>query len=69
MGTYDEVIGVLKEHSLLSNKENCIIFVGMNMNDFDEKHMQSLIEGVNPQLEITFMNGQQYVYDLIIGLV
>ncbi len=69
VGTYDEVIGVLKEHSLLSNKENCIIFVGMNMNDFDEKHMQSLIEGVNPQLEITFMNGQQYVYDLIIGLV
>ena len=39
------------------------------MNDFDEKHMQSLIEGVNPQLEITFMDGQQYVYDLIIGLV
>ena len=69
VGTYDEVFCVLKEHSLLSGKENCIIFTGMDIGNFDEAHTQSLIEEINPQLEIAFVNGQQRVYNLIIGLV
>ena len=67
--TYDEVMHVLNEHCLLSNKEICIIFTGVDMGNFDEEHMQSIIEGLNPQLEVAFVNGQQRIYDLIIGLV
>lgn len=69
VGTYDEVIGILKEHSLLVNKENCIIFTGMDIRNLDEEHMQFLIRSINPQLEVTFVDGHQRVYDLIIGLV
>lgn len=69
VASYDKVIDVLNEHSLLANKENCIIFTGMDINNFNEEHMQSLIEGINPQLEVAFVDGKQRIYDLIIGLV
>ena len=69
VGSYDRVVEVLGEHSLLSGKENCIVFTGMDARNLDEEHIQNIIEGINPQLEVAFVDGQQRVYDLIIGLV
>lgn len=66
---YDDVIRVLKEQSLLEDKENCIVFTGADAAGLDEQHMQGLIEAENPRLEIAFVDGQQRIYDLIIGLV
>ena len=65
----EDVVNVLREHSFLSDKENCIIFTGKDMINFDEENMRRLIEAINPQLELAFVDGQQRVYDLIIGLV
>lgn len=67
--TYDDVIETLREKSLLANREACIVFTGMDATDFDEQHMQNRIEGICPGLEIAFVDGQQRVYNLIIGLV
>ena len=69
VASYDDVIGVINEHSFLANKETCIIFTGMETNNFSEERIQSLIEEINPQLEVAFVDGKQRVYNLIIGLV
>ena len=69
VSTYDAVIDILKEHSLLANKENCIVFTGLSANGLDEAQIQSRIEEINPQLEVAFVDGKQRIYDLIIGLV
>ena len=69
VASYDEVINILMEHSLLDNKENCIILTGLDTNNFNKEHIQSLIQGINSQLDVAFVEGKQRVYDLIIGLV
>jgi dihydroxyacetone kinase-like predicted kinase len=67
--TYEDVVTVLSEKNLLSEFENCIIFKGIDLQNFDEQKMQKLIENANSELEISFVDGQQRVYDLVIGLV
>ena len=67
--TYEDIVTVLSEKNLLSDFENCIIFTGMDLQNFNEQQMQKLIEKANSQLEISFVDGQQRVYDLVIGLV
>lgn len=67
--SYDEAITTLCERGLFADKENCIIFTGADIVDFDEEYMRSLIADHSPSMEIAFADGRQRVYDLIIGLV
>ena len=67
--TYEDVVDVLCKKSLLSEKETCIIFTGMDVKDLDADRMQSLIEAAYPQMAVAYADGRQRIYDLIIGLV
>ena len=38
----EDVVNILREHSFLSDKENCIIFTGKDIINFDEENMRRL---------------------------
>jgi len=65
---YQQTVGVLTESGVFEESENCIVFTGLDAKTFDaDAYEQGLREqGV---LDVSFVDGQQRIYDLIIGVI
>lgn len=60
---------VLAEKSVFEEAEGCIIFTGMGLKDFDQSQYEALLKEKAGDIEVSFMDGQQRIYDLIIGVL
>ncbi|MBO5789458.1 MAG: hypothetical protein J6R42_05895, partial [Clostridia bacterium] len=67
--TYLDVVQVLLDRHLLENAEMCIVFCGKDAIGFSEEEFQKAVEAQSPMLEVAFVEGNQRIYDLIIGVV
>lgn len=66
---YQQVVKVLKDKKVFEQVENCIIFTGMDLKDFDQEQYERLLREMSDGAEISFVDGQQRIYDLIIGVI
>lgn len=69
VGSYDEAIAKLMTNGFFEEKETCIVFIGSGAENFDQYHYEQLIGEQYPDMEISFIEGNQRIYDLIIGVV
>lgn len=69
VGSYDDAIRDLMKNGFFEDKETCIVFIGGEAENFDQYHCELLIGEQYPDMEISFVEGNQRIYDLIIGVV
>lgn len=66
---YYEIIDCLKNKQVFETVENCMIFTGSTLKELDLAQYEQALREKFPSLEVFFVDGQQRIYDLIIGVV
>lgn len=66
---YNQIIDVLDRKEVFEMVENCMVFTGENLKDFDLQQYEKLLKDKVSGLEVSFIDGKQRIYDLIIGVV
>jgi dihydroxyacetone kinase-like predicted kinase len=66
---YYQILDVLAEKSVFQTAENCMIFTGACLEEFDESRYEQAIKEKYPDVEVSYMDGQQRIYDLIFGVI
>ena len=66
---YAQIIDVLVEKSVFEEAEGCMIFTGLGLKAFDQEEYERLLKEKVGDMEVSFMDGQQRIYDLIIGVL
>lgn len=66
---YQQIIDVLVAKQVFETAENCMIFTGETLKDFDMEAYEKIIQDKAMGVEVAFIDGQQRIYDLIIGVV
>lgn len=66
---YNQIIEILAEKAVLEDAEGCIIFTGLGLKEFDRDQYEKLLREKAGDIEVSFMDGQQRIYDLIIGVL
>ena len=66
---YYQIIDILESRGVFKTAESCIVFTGENIKDFDLQQYEKMLKKKVIGLEVSFMDGQQRIYDLIIGVV
>ena len=57
------------EKSVFEEAEGCMIFTGLGLKAFDQEEYERLLKEKVGDMEVSFMDGQQRIYDLIIGVL
>ena len=66
---YHEIVEVLADKGVFEDAENCMIFTGADIQDFDANEYEQFVKEKVIGLEVSFIDGQQRIYDLIIGVI
>ena len=66
---YFAVIDVLVDKQVFETAENCMIFTGATLNNLDLSEYAQVLRKKGDGVEVSFMDGKQRIYDLIIGVV
>ncbi len=66
---YAQILDVLAEKSVFEEAEGCMIFTGLGLKEFDQAQYEGLLKEKAGDIEVSFMDGQQRIYDLIIGVL
>lgn len=65
---YNQVLEVFDSLKVFEDAENCIIFTGIDANDFDATQYEKMIQEKFKGVTVSFIDGQQKIYNLIIGV-
>ena len=66
---YFAVVDVLAEKQVFETAENCMIFTGATLNNLDLSKYEQVFRQKGDGVEVSFIDGKQRIYDLIIGVV
>ena len=66
---YYQIIDVLDNRGAFKTVENCMVFTGENLKAFDLQQYEKMLNDRLAGVEVSFVDGQQRIYDLIIGVV
>lgn len=66
---YFAVIDVLVDKQVLKTAENCMIFTGATLTHLNTSEYAQVLRQKGDGVEVSFIDGQQRIYDLIIGVV
>ena len=66
---YFSVIDILVDKQVFETAENCMIFTGATLNNLDLSEYAQVLRKKGDGVEVSFMDGKQRIYDLIIGVV
>ncbi len=66
---YNQVVDILMDRHVFDNAENCIIFKGISLKDVDLSGCEQVLSSKFEELEVSIVDGEQRIYDLIIGVV
>ena len=66
---YNQIVEVLESKGVFQDAENCMIFTGADIRNFDTDEYEQCLKDKFVGLEVAFIDGQQRIYDLIIGVI
>ena len=66
---YQQAVQALKDKQVFEQAESCMIFTGIDSKDLDQEQYEQLLRQASDGAEIAFVDGQQRIYDLIIGVI
>lgn len=66
---YSQIIEVLAGKEFCQEAENLMVFTGLDVKDFDVCQYEQLLKNKFVGVDVSFVDGQQRIYDLIIGVV
>ena len=66
---YYQIVDVLKNKQVFERAESCMLFTGIGLKDFDAQAYEQALKDTFNGVDVAFMDGQQRIYDLIIGVV
>ena len=66
---YNQIVEVLESKGVFQDAENCMIFTGADIRNFDTDEYEQCLKDKFVGVEVSFIDGQQRIYDLIIGVI
>ena len=66
---YRHVIDIFEYKKVFEEAENCVIFTGLGLNNFDSQQYEQLLKDKFGEIDVSFLDGKQRIYDLIIGVI
>ena len=66
---YFAVVDVLMEKQVFETAENCMIFTGATLQNLDLSEYEQVLRTKGGGMEVSFIDGKQRIYDLIIGVI
>ena len=64
----DAIIETMKKIDGIEDKENCMIFMGCDVDESEKEEIEERITDLCPFIEVTFLDGGQPVYSWLLGI-
>ncbi len=66
---YNQIIEVLESKQVFKDAESCLVFTGLDINDLDLCQYEQFVKEKLAGIDVSFMDGKQRIYDLIVGVI